>query len=82
MWCALGVQNGLIWFPLFLMGKIDSTYKDFDLRVAPQNGLSSYLEVPLYAKKANSRESLPQCAELKSDTAIRDAAARQNDAPL
>ena len=44
MWCVLGVQNGLIGFPLFLMGKFDSTYKDFDLRVASRNGLPSYLE--------------------------------------
>ena len=48
MWCALGVQNRLIGFPLFLMGKTESTYEDFGLRTAPWNKLSSYLEVLLY----------------------------------
>ena len=48
LWCALGVQNRLIGFPLFLMGKTESTYEDFGLWTAPRNRLSSYLEVLLY----------------------------------
>ena len=60
MWCALGVQNRLIGFPLFLMGKIKSTYEDFSLRTTPRDGLSSYLEVTLYVYTA--------CCNLPSST--------------
>ena len=35
-----------------------------------------------YTKKSNRRESLVQCAELRSDTAIRNAAVRQNDSRM
>jgi hypothetical protein len=41
-------ENGLILFPLFLMGKIRLVYVLFGISPRIWNGLRTYTEVPLY----------------------------------